>query len=84
MAPKVSAEPLGFCVRALQQVFYYAKGSPEPACRNPKGSAEFWGTFGSPGPSFEDWLFFLPLSAFLGGVGGVLSTSGSVAQVAHR
>ena len=27
---------------------------------NPKGAAEFWGTFGSPGPSFEDRLFFLP------------------------
>ena len=28
--------------------------------QNPKGSAEFWGTFGSPGPSLEDQLFFLP------------------------
>ena len=52
---KSSVEPLGFYRNFLQQGFY---------CVNPKGSAELWGTFGSPGPSFEDRLFFsvLPFS----------------------
>ena len=31
-----SAEPLGFCVRVLQQVFYCAKGTSEPSYRTPK------------------------------------------------
>ena len=31
-----SGEPLGFCVRVLQHVFYYAQGSVEPSCRTPK------------------------------------------------
>ena len=52
-----SAEPLGFCVRVLQQGFYYAKGSAEPSCRTPKVLQNSGGV-GSP---FEDWLFFLPL-----------------------
>ena len=31
-----SGEPLGFCVRFLQQVFCYANPSAEPSCRTPK------------------------------------------------
>ena len=33
LAPKTSAEPLGFWMRVLQQVFYYANPSAEPSCR---------------------------------------------------
>ena len=50
-----SAEPLGFCVRVLHQVFS-------------KGSAEFWGRFGSPGTSFENWIFPPEISVFSYGV----------------
>ena len=49
-----SAEPLGFCKTFLQLAFYYVKRSAE---QNPKSTAEFWGTFGSPDPSSEDRLF---------------------------
>ena len=40
---------LGFCVRVLQQFFYYAK----PFRRTPKGWAEF-SEEGEPGPVFRD------------------------------
>ena len=40
-----SAEPLGFCVRVLQQVFY-VNPSTEPACRAPRTSPEFCGAGG--------------------------------------
>ena len=56
-----SAEPLGFCVRVFQQVFYYANGSAEPSCRTPKALQNSGEGFGA-GPSFEDWPFFLPIS----------------------
>ena len=47
---------LGFCVRVLQQAFYYAKGSAEPSCRTPQDSADFprgplWG--GKHGPIWQ-------------------------------
>ena len=33
LGSRSSAEPLGFCVRVLQQVFYYGNPSAEPSCR---------------------------------------------------
>ena len=39
---------VGVLQNLLKQSFYYVQCSAEPSCRNPKGSAEFWGTSGSP------------------------------------
>ena len=48
---KLVAEPLGYCVRVLQQVVY---------CANPSASVDFWVGGGSPDPFFEDRLLLLP------------------------
>ena len=57
-----SAQPLGFCARFLQQVFYYADSSAEPSCRIPKVPQNSGGgASGSLEPSFEDRPF-LPKS----------------------
>ena len=61
LGPQSSAEPLGFCLRVLQQVSYDAKVCTERSCRNPK-VLQYSGLGGGgwePGPSFEDWLSFL-------------------------
>ena len=57
------AEPLGFCMRVLQGVFYYARGSAEPSCRTPKvlqNSGGVWET----GPSFEAGFVLLKIKVF--------------------
>ena len=59
-------EKLGLAPKVLQNLW----GSAEPFfnrlftmrtfLQNPKGSAEFWGTLGSPGPSFQALQILLP------------------------
>ena len=60
--PQSSAEPSGFCVRVLQQVFYNANPSAEPSWRRALEvrQSSGGGGEGEPGPSFGDELSFLP------------------------
>ena len=59
------SEKLGLASKVLQNLWgsvwgFFSRFSTmerfhRALLQNPKGSAEFWGGFGSPGPSFEDW-----------------------------
>ena len=59
------------------------KRPAETSLQNPKGSAEFWGTFGSSAPFFEDRLFLLPNQILRNPKNGA-SAEGGIAQICRK